>query len=119
MNFEFDAGMAFTAVAALIFYLRIAMIRGKKRRLAREETAEMMRQAKNKYSKKKTKVDDSLRNKPSIEVASWAVIIIAIVLMLVGLIARNSPNMNIPELAVQYWWVGTTVGFILFAFGFK
>lgn len=125
MNFEnFDAGIAITAVTALLFYFRIAMLRGKKRRLAKEAALEQMRKAQNK--KKRVKVNEPSYAKPSIEVSSWALVVVAIVLMLIGIVAKNSPGFPVPEtlkatwtVVQTYWWVGPSLGFILFMFGFK
>ena len=56
--------IAITALTALLFYFRLAMLRGKKRRLAKEAALEQMRKAQNK--KKKVKIQEPQTNKPSI-----------------------------------------------------
>ncbi len=124
MKLQFDAGIAITALTALLFYFRLAMLRGKKRRLAKEAALEQMRKAQNK--KKKVKIQEPQTNKPSIEVSSWPVVVVAIVFMLVGVIARTPNGITPPEsfqatwaVIQQFWWVGPSLGFILFMFGFK
>ena len=120
MIFEFDWGVAITAFTALLFYFRLAMLRGKKRRLAKELALEQMRKASHLKKKKvKEKTQEPKINKPSIEVANWAIVVIAIVLMLVGVIAKNSPAINLPQIVQDYWWIGPSLGFILFIFGFE
>ena len=124
MKWDFDIGFAVTTFTALLFYFRIAMLRGKKRREARQTALETMRKTQGK--KKRQKINEPQISKPSIEVSSWALIVSAIVLMLVGLLAKNSPNLAIPgslagiwKVMQDFWWVGTSMGFILFIFGFK
>ncbi len=117
-NFAQDYGIVITAITALLFYFRLAMLRGKHRRLAKEKALEQMRKASH-QKKKKVKVEEPKTGKPSIEVSSWVIVIIAIVLMLAGVIAKNSPNLNIPEVVEQFWWIGPSLGFILFMFGFN
>lgn len=119
MKFQFEPGFIFTAVTALLFYFRVAMIRGKKRRLAKQNLAEIMAMPKGKKQKDLIREQEQKRNIPSVEVASWVVIVIAILLMLEGVIVKNSPDLNVPQLVKDFWWVGPSAGFILFMFGFK
>jgi hypothetical protein len=117
-NLAQDYGMIITAAAALLFYLRLAMLRGKHRRLAREQSLEQMRTAAQR-KKPKSKLKEPPLSKPSIQVSSWVVVGIAIILMLAGVIAKNSLNIDLPEVVREYWWVGPSLGFILFTAGFK
>ncbi|PKO09106.1 MAG: hypothetical protein CVU40_11635 [Chloroflexi bacterium HGW-Chloroflexi-2] len=119
MNFKFDFGYAITAFTALLFYLRIAMLRGKKRRLARTEMAEVMQMAKGKRQKDRMAAIEAKKGRPAVEVKSWFLVIIAIVLMLVGIVAKNYPDLNLPQALSDYWWAGPSIGFIIFIFAFK
>jgi len=119
MKFQFEPGFVITAVAALLFYFRVAMIRGKKRRLAKQNLAEIMAMPKGKKQKDMIREQEAKRNVPSIEVASWVVVVIAIILMMAGVFVKNSPDLNVPQLVKDYWWIGPSAGFILFIFGFK
>lgn len=120
MNFNLaqDYGIVITAITALLFYFRVAMLRGKHRRLAKERALEQMRKASH-QKKKKVKVEQPKLNKPSIEVSSWLIVVLAIILMLLGVVAKNSLNINLPEIVRELWWMGPSLGFILFIFGFK
>jgi hypothetical protein len=119
MKFFSEPGVIATLVAAILFYFRIAMIRGKKRRLAREEMARIMAMPKGKKQKDFIREQEQKRNVPTIEVSSWLIVVIAIVLMLVGLIVKNTPDLHVSQMIKDYWWVGTAGGFILFIFAFK
>lgn len=119
MKLNFDIGIAVTAFTALLFYFRIAMLRGKKRRLAKEEMVEIMNMPKGKKQKERLAEREKRRNTPSFEVSSWVVVGIAIVLMLAGIVIRNTVGLNVPQILKDYWWVGPSLGFILFMFGFK
>ncbi|MHB8133896.1 MAG: hypothetical protein ACYDH1_06680 [Anaerolineaceae bacterium] len=119
MKFQFETGFVITAIAALLFYFRVAMIRGKKRRLAKEDLANIMAMPKGKKQKDMIREQEQKRNVPSIEVSSWIVVGLAILLMLAGVVVKNTPDLNLPQIVKDYWWIGTAGGFVLFIFGFK
>jgi len=119
MNFKFDIGIAVTAITALFFYFRVAMLRGKKRRLAREEMAEVMRMPKGKRQKDKMAEIEARKGRPNIEISSWVLVVISIILMLAGIVFKNYPDLNLPALLVEYWWAGPSLGFLLFIFAIK
>jgi hypothetical protein len=95
------------------------MLRGKKRRLARTEMAEVMQMAKGKRQKDRMAAIEAKKGRPAVEVKSWFLVIIAIVLMLVGIVAKNYPDLNLPQALSDYWWAGPSIGFIIFIFAFK
>jgi hypothetical protein len=39
--------------------------------------------------------------------------------MLVGIVAKNYPDLNLPQALSDYWWAGPSIGFIIFIFAFK
>ncbi|PKO19279.1 MAG: hypothetical protein CVU39_01625 [Chloroflexi bacterium HGW-Chloroflexi-10] len=119
MEFKFEIGYAITGLAALIFYLRLAQLRGKKRRLARENAANIMKMPKGKKQKEKILEMEKKKNLPSMEIGSWPIAIIAIVLMLAAVVVKSNTTLDLPALVEQYWWVGSSLGFILFIFAFK
>ncbi|MFN7035121.1 MAG: hypothetical protein ACK4SN_02040 [Bellilinea sp.] len=108
---KFDIGLAITAVAMLFFYLRLAMLRGRKRRMEREQAL------KAKKTGKGAKISLPDPNKPRYEIRSWVLVGVAVGLMLVGLAARQTTSF--PQLLQDYWWVGTSLGAVLFSFCFK
>ncbi len=119
MSFKFDFGIAITVFTVVLFYFRVAMLRGKKRRLAREEMAAVMQMAKGKRQKDKMAEIEAKKGRPNIEIRSWLLIGIGIILMIAGIIFKNYPDLNISKTLVEYWWAGPTVGFILFIFAIK
>lgn len=119
MDFTFDFGYAITAFTALLFYGRIAMLRGKKRRLAKEEMAEVMQMAKGKRQKDRMAAIEAKKGQPAVEVKSWILVVVAIILMLIGIVIKNSTDLNIPQILSDFWWAGPSLGFIIFIFSFK
>ncbi len=119
MNFKFEFGYAITALTALLFYFRVAMLRGRKRRLAREEMAEVMRMPKGKRQKDKMAEIEAKKGRPNIEVRSWLLIGLGIILMIAGIIFKNYPDLNLPQILIDYWYAGPSLGFLIFAFAIK
>jgi hypothetical protein len=119
MKFEFNFGYAITAFTAILFYFRIAMLRGRKRRLTKQEMTEIMKMPKSKKRTERMAALENKKSKPSIEVVSWVLVVVAIVLMMAGVIIKNSTGLNIPTALSEYWWVGPSLGFIIFMFSFK
>lgn len=119
MNFTFDFGYSITFFTAILFYFRVAMLRGRKRRLAKEEMAEVMNMAKGKRQKDRLAAIEAKKGRPSIEVRSWLLIGIGIVLMIAGIIFKNYPDLSLPQQLVDYWWAGPSLGFIIFIFAVK
>ncbi len=119
MKFEFEIGYAITTFAAIIFYFWVAMLRGRKRRLAQEEMAEVMRMPKGKRQKDRMAEIEAKKGRPNIEVRSWALVVVSIALMLAGVVFKNYPNLALPQMLVDYWWAGPSLGFILLIFAIK
>lgn len=108
---KFDIGIAIVGVSAILFYLRLAMLRGKKRREMREAQLAAMRAG------KKAKIELPDPNKPYYQVSNWPLLVVSMVLVLVGMAAKTTAGF--PEIMQQYWWVITSLGVLLFAFCIK
>ncbi|MHB0989311.1 MAG: hypothetical protein ACYC3P_11710 [Bellilinea sp.] len=106
-----EFGMWVTIVAFGLFYVRLALLRGKKRRAVREQALAVKRQGKG----AKMTVDEE--HLPGYKITSWVLVAFAAVLMLTGMMARY--NTGFPVWVQEYWWVGASLGAILFAFCFK
>lgn len=119
MNFTFDFGYSVTFITAVLFYFRVAMLRGRKRRLAREEMAEVMNMAKGKRQKDRLAEIEAKKGRPSIEIRSWFLIGVGIILMFAGIIFKNYPDLTLPQLLVDYWWAGPSLGFLIFLYAVK
>lgn len=108
---EIDTGIVVVAAVMVLFYLRLAMLRGRKRRLKREEQLAAMKGG------KKVKIQPVDPNMPPFQVVSWWLVGLAVILILGGMISRSATSF--PELLQQYWWVVTSIGVLVFAFSFK
>lgn len=111
-------------VAMVFFYLRIAMLRGRKRRYMRE------------YALKRRKVNGRSKGaalpaaapgSPPFTITSWWLVVLAIVLMLVGVIAYNNmalfgvdlvKDTAFVETYSPFWYVPVALGVVVFAFCF-
>lgn len=108
---KIDFGVGITIVAFALFYIRLYFLRRKKRQELREMALQVKHQGKG------AKMPVSEENRPGYTIASWPLVVVAGVLMILGMAARQ--NTGFPVWAQEYWWVGTTLGAILFAFCFK
>ena len=113
MNLKVDYQVLIVILSMFLFYLRLAMLRGKKRRQEREE---MLRVKKMGKKGAKVKVVDDPR-KLKYQVTSWVLVVLAAILMLVGLASRQTPSF--PDIMNQYWYIITSLGVLLFIFCFK
>lgn len=109
MDVEF--GIVITIIAFALFYVRLAILRQQKRRELREIALQVKRQGRG------AKMPISEENRPGYEIRSWVLVVLAAVLMVLGMAARQYTSF--PLWAQEYWWVGTTLGAILLAFCFK
>ena len=91
-----EPGILVVGVAMLLFYLRLAQLRGRRRRQPDRDPRPAML--------------------PSYQVRSWVLAGVGGLLMLVGLALRTSDAFP-PEFR-PYWWIAVTAGVLLFTFGF-
>ncbi|MBN2256255.1 MAG: hypothetical protein JW704_00235 [Anaerolineaceae bacterium] len=112
--FNLDDGILYTGLALIFFYLYLAWLRGRKRRLARE-TAMAMNKA---HGAKKRELAARLPdpNAPRYEVRSWLMLSIMIALLILSILVRNETLLTEFK---DYWWVASVVGVIGFAFCLK
>jgi hypothetical protein len=113
---KFEPGFIPIIVAIIIFYLRIMQLRGRKKRLERENILAHMREA----NKKKGKVAPLPPKDPSappFKVTSWPLAILSLLFMLAGVAGRSSSAL--PQLMQDLWWAPTTIGLLIFTFCFK
>jgi multisubunit Na+/H+ antiporter MnhB subunit len=108
---KFDIGIVVLGITLVLFYLRLAVLRGKKRRERREQQLAAMKGGKG------AKIQLPDPNKPYYQVSNWWLLAISMILILVGMAAKTTTGF--PELIQQYWWVVTSFGVLLFAFCFK
>lgn len=115
---KFEPGTLAVGVAILIFYLRMAMIRGRKRKLRSQEEAARIRERMKAGSKGKKDRQPPPVQKPNYEVGSWWVLGIGAVVALAGLALFTATT---PPLAAYrpYWWAVISAGILIFTFGIK
>ncbi|MBA4420439.1 MAG: hypothetical protein C0391_04770 [Anaerolinea sp.] len=113
---KFDTGTYVVIASMIIFYLRMMQLRGRKRRLDREASVARL-SSKNKTRKTAPAVEEKDKNAPPYKVTSWVLVAIAVVLSLLGLVARSATGF--PDIMQTYWWVITSFGTLLFVFCFK
>lgn len=102
-------------VGCLLFYARLAMIRGRRQRLSREISL-----ARKKAGGKLPKELQPLAaeaERSGFMVTNWALVVVGVVLMCLG-VAANSTGWPSAELA-RYWWAVTLAGLGVFLFCFK
>lgn len=106
-------------VAAIgIFYLRIAMLRGKKKRYERELA---LKRRKVKGRSKGSPLPQQPKGTPPYIVRSWVLVVISILLMLGGMLAYNEfyflkwQIIQNAEAYIPYWYIPISAGVILLA----
>ncbi|NPV56449.1 MAG: hypothetical protein HPY76_07250 [Anaerolineae bacterium] len=111
---NFTPGTIVVAVAMAVFYLRLAQLRGKKKREIRK--AELARIRK---PRKKGQPAPPPNPNPRVtyQITSWWLIGLGAALMLFGLAILTSNWF--PAEWREYWWTVTTAGVIVFLFCFK
>jgi hypothetical protein len=111
---QLEPGILYTAIALVFFYLYLAWLRGRKRRLARE-TALAMSKA---HGAKKRELAAQLPdpNAPRYQVRSWILLVVMMALLCLALLVRNGSLLTDYK---DYWWVASVVGVIGFAFCLK
>ncbi|MGA9398776.1 MAG: hypothetical protein WBV22_11015 [Anaerolineaceae bacterium] len=112
--FNIDNGILYTGLALIFFYLYLAWLRGRKRRLARETAMAISRAHGAKKKELAAKLPDS--NQPSYQIRSWVLVVITMALMLLSLLVRNGTLLSEFK---DYWWIASVVGVIGFTFCFK
>ncbi len=106
-----DFGVIITVIAFGLFYIRLYLLRRKKKEELRDLALQVKRQGKG------AKMPVSEENRPGYTITSWPLVVVAGVIMVLGMAARQSTGF--PAWATEYWWVGTTLGAILLAFCIK
>jgi hypothetical protein len=121
---KLTTGMIVVVVAMVIFYLRIAMLRGQKKRYAREFA--LKRRRVNGRSKGAA-LPATAPGSPPFMISNWLLVVVAIILMIAGLIMYNNISIFGLDLVkdpafvakyAQYWYIPVALGVVAFAFCF-
>jgi len=109
-------------VAIVIFYLRIAMLRGQKKRFERELA---LKRRKVKGRSKGSPLPQQPKGTPPYTVRSWFLVVISVLLMLAGILAYNEfyiitwqivQDAAFVETYSALWYIPVSLGVILLAF---
>jgi len=109
-------------ISIAVFYLRIAMLRGKKKRYERELA---LKRRKVKGRSKGSPLPQQPKGTPPYVVRSWFLVVISILLMLSGVIAYNKfyflsweiiKDTVFVDAYAPYWYIPVAAGVILLAF---
>ena len=111
---KLEPGYIAIAIAMVFFYLRLAQLRGRKRRMALRPPSAISKGSKKKPMQTQASGD---RSPITYEVTSWWLVGAGILLMLGGLAMRTYGWLPAPYAA--YWWVIVTAGVVVFIFCFK
>jgi hypothetical protein len=122
MNSKISTELIVVIVAIVIFYLRVAMLRGQKKRFERDLA---LKRRKVKGRSKGSPLPQQPKGTPPFTVRSWVLVVISMLLMLAGVIAYNKfyflgtqlvPDPAFVEAYAKYWYILVSAGVILLAF---
>ena len=122
---KLTTGLIVVIVSIVFFYLRIAILRGQKKRYAREFA---LKRRKVNGRSKGAALPSSAPGSPPFMISSWLLVILTILLMLAGMIVYNNFTlfgMDIVKDAdfiakyAQYWYIPVALGVVVFSFCFK
>lgn len=108
---ELEFGIIVTIIAFALFYIRLAILRKKKRAELRELALQVKRAGKG------AKMPVSEEHRPGYEIRYWPLVVLSGALIILGMAARQYTSF--PVWAQEYWWIGTSFGALLLAFCFK
>lgn len=110
--------------AMVFFYLRIALLRGKKKRIYREYA---LKRRKVNGRSKGSALPTPEKGTPPFGVSSWALVVLSIILMIAGVIMYNDfyifgmqlfDRSTIIDYA-NFWYIAVALGVVLLSFCFK
>ena len=111
---KFEIGWVAVILGMVFFYFRMYQLRGKRRREARQEELTRLKAG---AKRKASDAPLATGNVVTYQVGSWVLLGLGAGLMLFGLAMRTATW--IPEMFLPYWWAVTTLGVLVFTFGFK
>jgi len=109
-----ESGILYTGIALVFFYLYLAWLRGRKRRLAREAAVALSKAHGAKKRELAAQLPDP--NQPRYQVRSWVLLVVMMALLCLALLVRNGSLLTEYK---DYWWVASVVGVVGFAFCLK
>lgn len=122
---KLSTGLIVVIVSMVFFYLRIALLRGQKRRYEREFA--LKRRRVNGRSKG-AMMPQRPKGSTPYSIRSWLLVAVSVVVMIAGLLMYNKMSIlgwdiiNDPAIVDQiseFWYIPVAVGVVLFSFCFK
>lgn len=122
---EISTGMIVVIAAMAFFYLRIALLRGQKKRYYREYA---LKRRKVNGRSKGSALPTPEKGTPPFGVSSWFLVTLAILFMVVGVIMYNDFYIfgtqifeNSPQILqyAEYWYIAVALGVVVLSFCFK
>jgi hypothetical protein len=109
-----DPGLIVIVVVVAVFYLRLYMIRGQRKKQLRQLA---LQAAVDRPKGKKRTLPQKDKNQPAFTVTSWWIVGGAVVLMCLALAMKTSGLFPSPY--KEYYWIPFALGGIMFIFGWK
>ena len=122
---KFSTGLIVVIVAIVFFYLRVAILRGQKKRYLREYA---LKRRKVNGRSKGAALPASQPGSPPFGVTSWVLVVLAILVIIAGVVMYNNMSifgMNLVgsqaliEQYSQFWYFPVAAGIVLLAFCIK
>jgi hypothetical protein len=122
---KLSTGLIVVIVSMVFFYLRIALLRGQKRRYEREFA--LKRRRVNGRSKG-AMMPQKPKGASPYSIGSWVLVAVSVIIMLAGLLMYNKmsilgwdilQNTAFVDQITEFWYIPVAVGVILFSFCFK
>jgi H+/gluconate symporter-like permease len=109
-----EKGIIYTVIAIAFFYLYMAWLRGRKRRLARETAVKMSKAHGAKKKELAARLPDP--NAPRVQVRNWVLLVVMMAILCLAIPVRNGSLLTEYK---DYWWVASVVGIVGFALCLK
>jgi len=118
-------GMIIVAVSLVFFYLRVALLRGRKKRYEREYA--LKRRRVNGRSKGAA-LPKSGKGAPPFGVNSWLLVAVSVLMIIFGLLLYNNmyflnmqliSNEAFLKTVAPYWYIAVSLGIVLLSFCLK
>lgn len=122
---KFTTGIIVVIASMVFFYLRIALLRGRKRRYEREFA---LKRRKVNGRSKGAVLPQSTKGTPPFGVKSWILVGVSLFLVIVGMLAYNKmsilgfdiiTNQILLDIFAKYWYILVATGVVLLSFSIK
>ncbi len=122
---KFTTGIIVVIASMVFFYLRIALLRGRKRRYEREYA---LKRRKVNGRSKGAVLPQSSKGTPPFGVKSWIMVGVSLILVIFGMLAYNKmtflgfdliTNQVFLDTSTEFWYIPVALGVVLLSFSIK